>query len=76
MSTATCAIQILLELDVIEHYPIIQKIHRPFVEVRQPIRPMVCLVNVASIYHILYSIFQKFNLEWKIRTFSLFTQAV
>jgi hypothetical protein len=29
----------------------------------------VCFVNVASVDRILYSIFQRFNLEWKTRTY-------
>jgi hypothetical protein len=33
---------------------------------------MVCFVNVDRI---IYSIFQRFNLEWKNRTLKLFTQA-
>ena len=50
-------------------------IERCFVEVRRRTRPMVCFVNVASVDRIIYSIFQRFNLEWKNRTFKLFTQA-
>jgi putative transposase len=50
-------------------------IERCFVEVRRRTRPMVCFVNVRSVDRILYSIFQKFNLEWKTRTLRLFTQA-
>jgi len=46
-----------------------------FVEVRRRTRPMVCFVNVESVDRIAYSIFQRFNLEWKIRTLSVFTQA-
>jgi hypothetical protein len=38
-------------------------------------RPMVCFVNVESVDRIIYSIFQRFNLEWKTRTPNLFTQA-
>ena len=37
--------------------------------------PMVCFVNVESVDRIIYSIFQRFNLEWKNRTLRLFTQA-
>jgi hypothetical protein len=37
--------------------------------------PMVCFVNVQSVDRIIYSIFQRFNLEWKNRTLKLFTQA-
>jgi putative transposase len=50
-------------------------IERCFVEVRRRTRPMVCFVNVKSVDRILYSIFQRFNLEWKTRTLNLFTQA-
>jgi putative transposase len=50
-------------------------IERCFVEVRRRTRPMVCFVNVESVDRILYSIFQRFNLEWKTRTLSVFTQA-
>ena len=38
-----------------------------FVEVRRRTRPMVCFVNVESVDRIIYSIFQRFNLEWKSR---------
>ena len=50
-------------------------IERCFVEVRRCTRPMVCFVNVESVDRIIYSIFQRFNLEWKTRTLNLFTQA-
>jgi transposase-like protein len=50
-------------------------IERCFVEVRRRTRPMVCFVNVQSVDRIIYSIFQKFNLEWKTRTLRAFTQA-
>jgi putative transposase len=50
-------------------------IERCFVEVRRRTRPMVCFVNVESVDRIIYSIFQRFNLEWKTRTLSVFTQA-
>src|SRR4029077_6410710 len=50
-------------------------IERCFVEVRRRARPMVCFVNVESVDRIIYSIFQRFNLEWKNRTLNLFTQA-
>jgi transposase-like protein len=43
-------------------------IERCFVEVRRRTRPMVCFVNVQSVDRIIYSIFQRFNLEWKNRT--------
>src|ERR1700674_703049 len=36
---------------------------RCFVEVRRRTRPMVCFVNVESVDRILYSIFQRSNLE-------------
>jgi hypothetical protein len=35
----------------------------------------VCFVNVQSVDRIIYSIFQRFNLEWKTRTLRVFTQA-
>jgi len=50
-------------------------IERCFVEVRRRTRPMVCFVNVKSLDRIIYSIFQRFNLEWKNRTLKLFTHA-
>ena len=50
-------------------------IERCFVEVRRRTRPMVCFVNVKSVDRIIYSIFQRFNLEWKNRTLRVFTQA-
>jgi putative transposase len=50
-------------------------IERCFVEVRRRTRPMVCFVNVKSVDRIIYSIFQRFALEWKTRTLNLFTQA-
>jgi putative transposase len=50
-------------------------IERCFVEVRRRTRPMVCFVNIKSVDRIIYSIFQRFNLEWKTRTLNLFTQA-
>lgn len=50
-------------------------IERCFVEVRRRTRPMVCFVNVESVDRIIYSIFQRFNLEWKTRTLNLITQA-
>ena len=34
-----------------------------------------CFVNVKSVDRIIYSIFQRFNLEWKSRTLRVFTQA-
>ena len=50
-------------------------IERCFVEVRRRTRPMVCFVNVQSVDRIIFSIFQRFNLEWKTRTLRVFTQA-
>ena len=50
-------------------------IQRCFVEVRRRTRPMLCFVNVESVDRIIYSIFQRFNLEWKNRTLRVFTQA-
>jgi putative transposase len=50
-------------------------IERVFVEVRRRTRPMVCFVNIASADRIIYSIFHRFNLEWRNRTLRLFTQA-
>jgi putative transposase len=50
-------------------------IERCCVEVRRRTRPMVCFVNVQSVDRIIYSLFQRFNLEWKTRTLRVFTQA-
>jgi putative transposase len=50
-------------------------IERVFVEVRRRTRPMVCFVNVGSVDRIIYSIFHRFNLEWRNRTLRVFTQA-
>ncbi len=50
-------------------------IERVFVEVRRRTRPMVCFVNVASVDRIIYSIFHRFNLEWRNRALQVFTQA-
>lgn len=50
-------------------------IERVFVEVRRRTRPMVCFVNVASVDRIIYSIFHRFNVEWRNRTLQAFTQA-
>lgn len=50
-------------------------IERCFVEVRRRTRPMVCFVNVQSVERIIYSIFNRFNLEWSQRTLRQFTQA-
>lgn len=50
-------------------------IERCFVEVRRRTRPMVCFVNVQSVDRIIFSIFHRFNLDWKTRTLAVFTQA-
>lgn len=50
-------------------------IERCFVEVRRRTRPMVCFVNVQSVERIIFSIFNRFNLEWRHRTLRQFTQA-
>jgi putative transposase len=49
-------------------------IERCFVEVRRRTRPMVCFVNVQSVERIIFSIFNRFNLEWCQRTLRQFTQ--
>lgn len=49
-------------------------IERCFVEVRRRTRPMVCFVNVQSVERIIYSIFNRFNLEWSQHTLRQFTQ--
>jgi putative transposase len=49
-------------------------IERCFVEVRRRTRPMVCLVNVQSVERMIFSIFNRFNLEWRPRTLRQFTQ--
>ena len=40
-------------------------IERCFVEVRRRTRPMVCFVNVQSVDRIVFSIFNRFNPEWR-----------
>jgi putative transposase len=50
-------------------------IERCFVEVRRRTRPMVCFVNVQSVERIIFSIFNRFNLQWRHRTLRQFTQA-
>ena len=45
-----------------------------FVEVRRRTRPMVCFVNVQSVDRTIFSIFNRFNLEWHQRTLRQFTQ--
>jgi putative transposase len=49
-------------------------IERCFVEVRRRTRPMVCFVNVQSVERIIFSIFNRFNLEWRQRPLRQFTQ--
>ena len=49
-------------------------IERCFVEVRRRTRPMVCFVNVQSVKRITFSIFNRFNLQWRPYTFRQFTQ--
>ena len=51
-------------------------IERCFVEVRRRTRPMVCFVNVKSVDRIIFSIFNRFNLDWsQRRALKFFTQA-
>jgi putative transposase len=50
-------------------------IERCFVEVRRRTRPMVVFCNVESVDRIIYSIFSRFNQDWKAHTLKLFTQA-
>jgi putative transposase len=50
-------------------------IERCFVEGRRRTRPMVCFVNGQSVERIIFSIFNRFNLEWTQRTLRQFTQA-
>ena len=42
-------------------------IERCFVEVRRRGRPMVFFVNVQSVERIIFSIFNRFNVEWQHR---------
>jgi len=49
-------------------------IERCFVEVRRRTRPMVCHVNAQSVDRIIFSIFNRFNEQWRNRTLRLFTQ--
>ena len=49
-------------------------IERCFVEVRRRTRPMVCFVNVQSVERIIFSIFNRFNLEWRQHILRQFTQ--
>ena len=50
-------------------------IERLFVQVRRRTRPRFCFVNVQSVDRITYTVFHRFNLEWKNRTLQVFTQA-
>jgi len=50
-------------------------VERSFMEERSRTRPLVCFVNVQPVDHIIYSIFQRFNLEWKNCTLRVFAQA-
>jgi putative transposase len=50
-------------------------IERCFVEVRRRTRPMVCFINEESVDRIIFSIFSRFNEDWRNRTLRLFTQA-
>jgi putative transposase len=50
-------------------------IERCFVEVRRRTRPMVCFVNVQSVDRIIFSIFNRFNEDWRNRILQVFTQA-
>ena len=50
-------------------------IERCFVEVRRRTRPMVCFVNVDSVDRIIFSIFNRFNEDWRNRILRAFTQA-
>jgi transposase-like protein len=50
-------------------------IERIFVEVRRRTRPMVVFVNDGSVDRIVFSIFNRFNEQWRNRTLRLFTQA-
>lgn len=50
-------------------------IERCFVEVRRRTRPMVCFVNVQSVDRIIFSIFNRFNEDWRNHILQVFTQA-
>ncbi len=50
-------------------------IERCFVEVRRRTRPMVCFVNVGSVDRIIFSIFNRFNEDWRNHILEVFTQA-
>jgi putative transposase len=49
-------------------------IERCFVEVRRRTRPMVGFVNVQRVERIIFSIFNRCNLEWRQHTLRQFTQ--
>jgi transposase-like protein len=51
-------------------------IERCFVEVRRRTRPMVRFVNVQSVVRIIYSIFQRFNLDGKSHPPRFFTSGL
>jgi transposase-like protein len=51
-------------------------IERYFVEVRRRTRSMVCFVNVQSEERIIYSIFNRFTLQWRQRTLRHYTSHV
>jgi transposase-like protein len=48
-------------------------IERCFVEIRRRTSPMVCVVNVQSVERIIFSIFNRCNLEWRQHTLRRFT---
>lgn len=50
-------------------------IERCVVEVRRRTRPMVCVVTVPSVERIIFSIFNRFTLEWRPHTLRQCTQA-
>ena len=50
-------------------------IERCFVEVRRRTRPMVCFVNVQSVARIIFSIVNRFNLDWRQHALRQITQA-
>ena len=50
-------------------------IERCFVEVRRRTRPMVCFVNVQSVERMIFSIFNRCNVQWRPGTLRQFTQA-
>jgi len=50
-------------------------IERCFVEVRRRTRPMVCFVHLQSVDRIIFSIFNRFNEDWRNHTLHVFTRA-